>query len=140
MGDKTILVVERDVGEAEKISNFFRDYKFKNKIAIVHSKSQALDYIFGTGEYKDRDDHEEPVLLLLDLLSIHTQDLKILKPLQAYVRTQNIPLIILTSSDDQEKEASKYQLGPIGFIRKPLELMPFMKMIQVMGIHESVVR
>lgn len=63
---------------------------------VVHSKSEVLEYIFETGKYQDREDHDVPGLILLDLPTAHTHDLKLLKPLQAYLRTQNIPLIILS--------------------------------------------
>jgi CheY-like chemotaxis protein len=131
---KTVLVVERDPKEAEKIVLFFRDHQFRNPIEVVHSKAEALDYIFETGKYKERKDHEIPGLILLDLLTNKTQDLQVLNPLQKYLRTQNIPLIILTSSEAQENEAHEYALGAVGFIRKPLDFTHLIEVIQQMGI------
>jgi two-component system, response regulator len=134
MFNKTVLVVERDVAEAEKIVAFFKKYNFRNKIEVVHSKGEALEFIFETGKYKNREDHETPGLILLDLLTNKTHDLKILNPLQWYMRTQKIPLIILTASDEQEKEAKEYSLGAVGFIRKPMDFTHFVELIQYMGM------
>src|SRR5688500_15053977 len=83
MLNKTVQIVERDPIEAKHILDFFKKYNFRNKIEIVHGKTEALDYVFETGEYKDRKDHEVPGLILLDLLTNKTKDLKILKPLQS---------------------------------------------------------
>lgn len=134
MFNRTVLVVEQDVAEAEKIVNFFKQYHFRNRIEVVHNKVEALEYIFETGKYKDRKDHETPGLILLDLLTNKTKDLNLLNPLQWYMRTQAIPLIILTSSDEQEKEAREYPLGAVGFIRKPLDFTHFIELIQYMGM------
>jgi len=134
MFNKTVLVVERDHAEAKKILDFFDKYEFRNKIEIVYSKTEALDYIFSTGSYKDRQDHEVPGLILLDLLTNMTQDLKILDPLQGYLRTQTIPYIILTSSEDQEKEINNFSLGAVGYIRKPLDFTNFIEVIQCLGM------
>jgi two-component system, response regulator len=134
MINKTVLVVERDPKEAEKIIGFFRAHKFRNPIEVVSSKAEALEYIFETGKYKDRKDHETPGLILLDLLTNKTKDLKILDPLQSYLRTQGIPLIILASSEEQEKEAHEYAHGAVGFIRKPLDFTHLVEVIQLMGM------
>ena len=134
MLNKTVLVVERDPFEAERILDFFKKYNFRNKIEVVHSKTEALDYIFATGEYKNRTDHEKPGLVLLDLLTDKTQDLKKLKPLQWYLNTQTIPLVILISSEAQEKEAREYDFGAVGFIRKPLDFTHFIELVQYFGM------
>jgi len=133
MLSKTVLVVERDLDMAQQILEFFSSHHFRNPIEVVHSKSEALDYIFGTGEYRNLSD-PTPGLILLDLLTNRTQDVRILKPLQSYLRTQNIPIIILTSSADQEHEISEYHMGAIGFIRKPLEFTHFIEVIQHLGM------
>lgn len=133
MFNKTVLVVERDPSEAEKILAFFREYKFRNRIEVVHSKAEALDYIFETGKYKELENHELPGLILLDLLTERTPEVKVLNPLQAYLRTQKIPLIILTSSAEQEEQILSNMEGAIGFIRKPLDFTRFVEMIQFFG-------
>ena len=134
MINKTVLIVERDPKEAETILTFFREHNFSNRIEIVHTKQEALDFIFETGIYSKRENHETPGLILLDLLTNMTPDIKILKPLQSYLRTQNIPIIILTSSKEQERQLGEYGLeGAIGFIRKPLSITSFIETIQHMG-------
>jgi two-component system response regulator len=134
MLNKTVLLVERDPAEAGKIVDCFRQLQFRNKIEVVHTKAEALDYIFETGRYKDRKDHEKPGLILLDLMTNKTQDVHILKPLQGYLSTQAIPLIILTSSEEQETELSEYHLGSVGFLRKPLDFTHLIELVQRMGM------
>ena len=134
MINKTVLVVERDPEEAQRIIEFFKLFKFRNKIEVVHSKVEALDYIFETGQYANRQDHTKPGLILLDLLTNKTKDVNTLKPLQDYLSTQSIPLIILTSSDEQEKELREYTLGAMGFIRKPLDFTHLIEVIQQLGM------
>ena len=124
--NKTILVVEQDAAEAEKILNFFRENGFKNKIEMMKNKREALNYIFN---------NETPGLILLDLLTNKTPDIRVLKPLQSYLRTENIPIVILTSSAEQEKEVREYGFGVMSFIRKPLDFTRFIEVIQSMGIH-----
>jgi two-component system response regulator len=135
MINKTILLVERDLQEAQKHLDFFRDHNFRNKVEVVHSKQEALDYVFGTGRYFNAPFHEPPGLILVDLFLNQTPDVKLLKPLQMYLRIQDIPIIIVTSSDEQEKQITKQGLaGAIGFIRKPLDVTHFIEMIQHMGL------
>jgi two-component system response regulator len=135
MINKTVLLVERDLQEVQRHLDFFRNHNFRNKIEVVHSKQEALDYIFGTGKYFNCPDHEAPGLIFLDLSTYMTPDVKILKPLQMYLRTQVIPIIVLTSSDKQEKEIAKQTLGGVvGFIRKPLDITHFIEIIQHMGL------
>jgi|SRR6516225_2953511 two-component system response regulator len=134
MLNKTVLVVERDPEVAQQILEFFRSHQFRNPIDVVHSKSEALDYIFGTREFGDLKSPRTPGLILLDLLTNKTRDVRILRPLQSYLRTQNIPIIILTSSADQEHEVTEYHIGAVGFIRKPLEFTHFIEVIQHMGM------
>jgi two-component system, response regulator len=133
MINKTVLLVERNLEEAEKITRFFREFKFRNRIQVVQSKAEALDYIFGTGAFKNREDREKPGLIFLDLETNKTKDVNTLRPLQDYLSTQSIPLIILTSSAEQENEIGEYQLGAVGFIRKPLDFTHLIEVIQYMG-------
>jgi two-component system, response regulator len=134
MINKTVLVVERDPQEAERIVDFFKRHGFRNPLEIVGSKAEALDFVFKTGKYQNQENLETPGLILLDLLTNKTSDAKVLKPLQSYLRTQKIPIVILTSSDEQEKEVSELELGIVGFIRKPLDLTHFIEVIQFMGM------
>jgi CheY-like chemotaxis protein len=134
MLSKTVLVVERDPEVAQQILEFFRSHHFRNPIDVVHSKSEALGYIFGTREFGNLRRPQTAGLILLDLLTNKTRDVRILEPLQSYLRTQNIPIIILTSSADQEHEISEYHVGAVGFIRKPLEFTHFIEVIQHMGM------
>ncbi len=134
MLNKTVLVIERDPDEARRILQFFESHNFRNPIEVVCNKSVALDYLFGTGNYARAERTQTPGLILLDLKTNRTSEADKLRPLQSYLRTQNIPIVILTSSEEQEKEVSEFHLGAVGFIRKPLEFTHFIEVIQHMGM------
>lgn len=135
MLNKAVLIVERNPEEARHIVDFFQNHHFRNDVVVVRSKAEAIDFIFATGVYaKQR--HETPGLILLDLETNRTKDVSVLKPLQAYLRTQLIPIIILTSSSEQEAELSKAELGVVGYLRKPLEFTHFIELIQHMGMRK----
>ena len=134
MLNKTVLIVERDADEAKKIVGFFRKNGFRNKIEVVHSKSEAMDYVFHSGKYAGQSNHETPGLILLDLLTDRTQEVKLLKPLHWYLRTAEVPIIVLTSSEEQEREVIAHELGIVGFVRKPLDFTHFIEVIQQMGM------
>lgn len=134
MINKTVLIVERDPAEAQKLLEFFWEHNFRNRLEVVRSKPEALDFIFKTGKYKDRKDDRAPGLILLDLMTNRTQDIKVLKPLQYYLQTQNIPIIILISSEQQAKEVDEYHLGTVEFVRKPFDFTHFIEVIQHMGM------
>src|SRR5690348_14637951 len=121
MVNKSVLVVERDPAEAGRIVAFFRDLGFRNRVDVVHSKAEAVDYVFGTGAYAGLAGHAPPGLILLDLETNRTPDVRKLEPLQAYLRTRNIPIVVLTSSAEQEAQVADAHVGVVGFVRKPLD-------------------
>lgn len=134
MFNKTVLVVERNPKEAKSIVDALRSHGFRNKADVVHSKAEAMEYVFHTGAYGGRDNHETPGLILLDLQTNKTEDVKTLKPLQWYIRTQSIPIIILISSAEQEKEVRLFNLGVVGYMRKPFDFTHFIEAIQQLGM------
>lgn len=133
MKSKSVLIVERDPKEAEKISEFFRKNGFRNDIDVVHSKAEAMEYVFHIGKYSNVPNHQAPGLILLDLLTDQTPHVQLLQPLHLYLRTAEIPIIILTSSEDQEKQIDSYKLGVVGFVRKPFDFTNFVEVLQRTG-------
>lgn len=134
MLNRTVLLVERDPAQADQILDLFRKNNFRNPIVLVGSKSEALDYIFRTGPHAGRPDGATPGLILLDLWTNKTRDMELLKPLQSYLRTESIPIVILTSSPEQEREIDEYHFGSIGFIRKPLDFTHLVEVVQTLGM------
>lgn len=122
MRGKSVIIVERDAEEAKQIVAFLRSAGFRNTIKVLSSKSDALDYIFRTGEYADLSSRDTPGLILLDLETNRTKEVKRLESLQSYLRTAAIPIIILTNDDQQEEAIGSYHLGAIAICRKPLDL------------------
>ena len=130
MKSQSVLIVERDPEEAEKIVEFFEKQGFRNGIDVVHSKSEAMEYVFHIGKYSNVPNHQTPGLILLDLLTDQTPHVQLLKPLHLYLRTIEIPIIILTSSEEQEKEIDSYTLGVVGYVRKPFDFTSFVEVLQ----------
>lgn len=108
---------------------FLRSAGFRNTIKVLKSKSEALDYIFGTGEYADLISRDTPGLILLDLETNRTKEVERLESLQSYVRTSAIPIVILTNDDQQEEVLGSYHLGAIAIFRKPLDLIHLIDII-----------
>ena len=134
MLNKAVLIVEHHLAEAKIIEEFFRRNNFRNKLRFVSSKSEALDYLFHTGIYSSDPDADTPGLILLDLDTNKTAEVEKLKPLQAYLRTQDIPIIIMISSPEQEHHVTEYHLGAVACSPKPLDLTRLIEAIQRMGL------
>ena len=134
MKNRPVLVIERDAAEAEKIAAFLRRNGFRGKIDVVADKGEAMEYVFHIGRYASSPDHEAPGLVLLDLQTDRTPHVVLLKPLHFYLRTAEVPIVILTSTEAQEKEIAVHQLGKVEVVRKPLNGIAFGEAIQRLGI------
>ena len=132
MKSRPVLVIERHAGEAEKIAAFLRRNGFRGKIDVVADKGEAMEYVFHVGTYAAAR-HEAPGLILLDLQTDRTPHVVLLKPLHLYLRTADIPIVILTSSESQEKEIAVHQMSLVGVLRKPLEAGSFADALQRLG-------
>ena len=134
MKNRPVLVIERDAAQAEKIAAFLRRTGFRGKIDVVSDKGEAMEYVFHVGRYAASSNHESPALILLDLQTDRTPHVVLLKPLHFYLRTADVPIVILTSSEAQEKEIAIHQLGKVEVVRKPLDPAPFDEAMRRLGI------
>jgi len=135
----TILVVEDDPGHARLIERNLRYSNIANEIVKLGNGQEALDYLFGEGEYAGAD-HSAPVLVLLDLNLPVLDGFQVLERLRADQRTKHIPVIMVTSSDDDQDVARCYELGCNGFLTKPVvDYEQFSEAIRKLGLFLSVV-
>jgi len=137
----TILVVEDDPGHARLIERNLRYSNIANTIVKLTDGQQAVDYLFGEGEY-DSDPHfASSLLVLLDLNLPVLNGFQVLKRMKADDRTRHIPVIMVTSSDDTRDVAKCYELGCSVFLTKPLmDYEQFSEAIRKLGLFLSVVK
>lgn len=131
-----VLLIEDNPYEAElAILNFQRN-QFGNRLVHIEDGEEALDFIFGTGKYiGNKDRIFNPKLILLDLKLPKVNGIEILEKIRSDPRTKKIPVVVLTSSD-QEPDINKcYELGANSYIVKPVNFQDFAKVIADLGFY-----
>ena len=106
-----------------------------NKVHIARDGSEALDFLFCTGAYTGRDPHEMPHLILLDLKLPKLDGLEVLRRLRADERTDILPVVILTSSHEEQDLMEGYQLGANSYMRKPVDFNQFLEAARQLGLY-----
>jgi len=106
-----------------------------NKIVVARDGVEALDYLFRTGMYAGRDTSVEPELILLDLKLPKIDGFEVLKKLRADERTKLLPVVILTSSKEQQDVVNGYGLGANSYVRKPVDFQDFVDAVGQLGLY-----
>ena len=135
MEPKIILLVEDNPDDEELTRRALKDANIANELIVVGSGIEALDYLFGTGAYADRDLSRLPQLILLDLKLPYLSGLQVLERLRTDPRTKLIPVVILTSSTEEEDVLASYQLGANSYVRKPVDFDEFTEAIRHVGLY-----
>jgi CheY-like chemotaxis protein len=135
MAAKPILLVEDNPDDEELILLALKDHKIANEVVVARDGVEALDYLFAAGRYAGRDLTKPPALVLLDLKLPKLSGLDVLKRLREDPRTKIIPVVILTSSNEEQDIITSYQLGTNSFVRKPIEFHEFQKVVKEIGIY-----
>ena len=137
----TILVVEDDPGHARLIERNLRYSNIANEIVILTDGQQALDFLFGQGEFTGKEYHAGSLLVLLDLNLPVLDGFQVLQAMKSDDRTRHIPVIMVTSSDDTQDVSKCYELGCNVFLTKPLlDYEQFADAIRKLGLFLSVVK
>jgi two-component system, response regulator len=131
----TILLVEDNPDDEALTMRALKRSNLKNEVIVVRDGEEALDYLFGTGEFARRDLSVMPNLILLDLKLPKIDGLEVLRQLRANPRTQLLPVVILTSSKEQEDLIQGYKLGANSYVRKPIDFNQFMEAIRQLGLY-----
>jgi CheY-like chemotaxis protein len=134
----TILLVEDDGGHARLIEKNLRRSNITNQIFTVGEGQAALDYLFGQGQYAGSPS-PRPLLVLLDLNLPVLDGYQVLRRMKADKRTKRIPVIILTTTDDNREVARCYELGCNVYMTKPVDYQRFSEAIRKLGLFLSVV-
>lgn len=132
---KTILLVEDNPDDVELTIRAFERHKLANDVIVASDGEEALDYLFATGKYKDRDPEANPTVVLLDLKLPKVMGLDVLRRLRADARTRRLPVVVLTSSNEERDIIASYDLGANSFVRKPVDFAQFVEAARQLGLY-----
>ncbi|MDO8897558.1 MAG: response regulator [Bacteroidales bacterium] len=135
MTNKTILLIEDNLDDVELTLHAIRKNRIKNEIAVVNDGAEALDYLFGTGKYSGRDCTVLPTVILLDLKLPKVDGLEVLRQIRANEHTKFLPVVILTSSKEEQDIINSYSLGANSYVRKPVNFNLFAEAVSHLGLY-----
>ena len=135
MNTKTILLVEDNPSDIDLTKRALANANIANELIVAEDGQEALDYLFGTGHYAGRDAAPLLAVVLLDLKLPKVDGLDILRRIRANRRTKRLPVVILTSSQEEQDIAAGYDLGANSYIRKPVDFSQFAEAIKSMGLY-----
>lgn len=130
-----ILLVEDNADDIELTARAFGKSNIANEIVVVTDGQQALDYLFAEGAYVGRDPQRFPEVVLLDLKLPKLDGLDVLRRLREDVRTRRLPVVILTSSNEEQDVCRSYDLGANSFVRKPVDFGEFLDAARQLGLY-----
>jgi CheY-like chemotaxis protein len=135
MSEKMILLVEDNPDDEELTTRALRQAKIANEIVVARDGSEALDFMFGQGKYEGRDLATMPAVILLDLKLPKLSGLEVLQRLRADARTKVVPVVVLTSSSEDEDMLRSYRFGANSYVRKPVEFGSFANAVAQLGLY-----
>ena len=133
--DKIILLIEDNPDDEALTLRALKKNNIKNEVVVAHDGAEALDYLFGTGSYTGRDLTIMPQLTLLDLKLPKVDGLEVLRRLRANELTRLLPVVILTSSNEEQDRNNGYGLGANSYVRKPVDFGQFMDAVRQLGLY-----
>jgi two-component system response regulator len=131
---KVILLVEDNESDELLTLRAFKRSNILNEIVVARDGSEALDYIFGKGVHAGRDASVLPALVLLDLNLPKIDGMGVLRAIRADARTGLLPVVVLTSSKEDEDVVKSYELGANAYVRKPVDFVQFSEAARTLGL------
>jgi len=135
METKVILVVEDNPRDEALTLRALKKCNILNEVVVVRDGVEALDYLFGTGAYSARDMQVMPQMILLDLKLPKVDGLQVLKKVRADDRTKRLPVVMFTSSSEEEDLINSYNLGANSYVRKPVDFGQFVEATRQLGLY-----
>jgi CheY-like chemotaxis protein len=132
---KIILLVEDNPDDEKLALRALKKNNILNEVVVARDGVEALDYLFGTGAFADRDTSVMPQLVLLDLKLPRLGGLEVLRRLRAHAPTRLLPVVILTTSQEEQDLMDGYALGCNSYIRKPVEFAQFTEAVRQLGLY-----
>jgi len=130
-----ILLVEDNAADAEMTIRALRKAHLSNKLVHLKDGVEALDFLFGNGAYATRDISQHPKVILLDIKMPKMDGIEVLRNIRANEGTRTIPVVIMTSSNEDKDILASYQLGVNSYVVKPVEFEEFVKAVGNLGLY-----
>src|SRR5712691_8316959 len=138
--DKIILLIEDNPDDEALTLRALKKNNIKSEVVVAHDGAEALDYLFGSGKYAGRNTAVLPQVMLLDLKLPKVEGLEVLRRLRADERTKLLPVVILTSSNEEQDLINGYRLGANSYIRKPVNFSQFIEAVRQLGLYWLVMK
>ena len=139
MKEPVILLVEDNADDEALTMRALKKNNITNKIVVARDGVEALDYLFARGNHAARDTGVQPAVILLDLKLPKLDGFEVLRALRADIRTKLLPVVILTSSKEQQDIANGYNLGANSYVRKPVDFQQFVEAVRQLGLYWLVI-
>jgi two-component system response regulator len=127
--------VEDNADDVTLTLRAFNEMKVSNQIVVAHDGVEALDYLFGTGPHAGRDVTDQPAVVFLDLKLPKVDGLEVLRRIRGDPRTALQPVVVLTSSDEEQDKIESYRLGANSYVRKPVDFDQFVESSRQLGLY-----
>ncbi len=135
MNNKVILLVEDNPDDEALTLRALKKNNILNEVVVAHDGVEALDYLFGTGTHAGRDPSHLPQVVLLDLKLPKVDGLEVLRRVRADERTKLLPVVVLTSSKEEQDLLKSYSLHANSYVRKPVDFAQFMEAVRQLGLY-----
>ena len=135
MRTSTILLVEDNPDDEMLALRAFKKNNITNEVNVARDGVEALDFLFGRGTYQGRDLNQQPSLILLDLKLAKMDGLEVLKALRANEHTKLIPVVVMTTSKEEDDLVRSYSYGANSYIRKPVDFNQFIDAVRQVGLY-----
>ena len=135
MEDKVILLVEDNADDELLTLRALKKNNIRNEVVVARDGNEALDYLFGTGVHSGRDLSVMPQIILLDLKLPKVDGFEVLNRVRASEMTKFLPVVILTTSNEDLDRIRGYDLGANSFVRKPVEFEKFIEAVRQLGLY-----
>lgn len=135
MSTQPILLVEDNPDDEELIVLALRNHKVANDVVVARDGVEALDYMFAMGRFAGRESSKTPALVLLDLKLPKLSGIDVLKRLRENPRTKLVPVVIMTSSNEEKDMINSYELGANSFVRKPIDFHEFQDVVKELAVY-----
>ncbi len=135
MKTKIILLAEDNPDDVKLTMRALKKANVMNEVVVAQDGAEALDYLFGTGNYAGRDVNQLPQVVLLDLKMPKVDGLEVLQRIRADERTKLLPVVVLTTSSEDKDRLGSYQLGANSYVRKPVDFNQFTEAVRQLGLY-----
>jgi two-component system response regulator len=134
-GEVEILLAEDSARDAEMTQRVLRKHNLGNHVVWVKDGAEALDFLFCRGAYTEREKSRPPRLVLLDIKMPKVDGIEVLRQVKADERTRAIPVVVMTSSNEEQDVIESYRLGVNSYIVKPVEFAAFAEVVAKIGLY-----